>query len=667
MLESDEILTDFLDRPEDPALLFELLKSWVPNYCFELILNWGRQASPIKALDLPLEICHNLVAVVCKTNELTSVELPDGTVIHGMPIQELNAVLVFRLVHPSQHSSNGHADTAIIRLCIELFLSQRALRKEQRVHEAHKRQLNRRFRVLEAKYHDILEESTRGYQTLLESSSDAIVMLDEERNIVSCNQSFLDLFGYEQSEVDGKSIRIIHQSDESFQSFGKHAYPAIAKTGTYRAEWEFARKDRTLRPVETVTSVIKSSDGVSRGYVAIIRDISDRKKAEQKRAKLEAQLRHAQKMESIGTLAGGIAHNFNNLLMTIQGNTSLMLLDNDAPHPHYERLNCIKRSVESGARLTSELLGYARKGKYEVLPLDLNQLIKGAIETFGSTRKDIRIDTDLSVDLYRIEADYGQIEQVVWNLFVNAADAMPNGGDLFLTTKNVSHTDMVNKPYTPKPRAYVQLKIQDTGVGMDEKTMERIFEPFFTTKGLERGTGLGLSSVYGIVKGHGGYIDVESKKGSGATFVIYLPASEKAAKKVKEERGELMKGNASVLLVDDEEMVLDVGKKMLEKLGYDVLSAKTAQESLGIFEKKGDEIDLVILDMIMPEMSGGQIYDQMKAANPTVKVLLSSGYSIDGQATEILERGCNGFIQKPFNLKELSVKIGEVLNSVGSE
>jgi CheY-like chemotaxis protein len=338
-----------------------------------------------------------------------------------------------------------------------------------------------------------------------------------------------------------------------------------------------------------------------------------------------------------------------------------MLLETDPKSPHCERLSSIKRAVQSGSRLTSQLLGYARQGRYEIMAIDLNQLVKDAIDTFSSTRKDIRVHLGFSEDLFRIEADYGQIEQVLWNLAVNAADAMPGGGKLHLETKNVSDEQMTDKPYQPKPGAYVQLTVKDTGVGMDKETMERIFDPFFTTKDVNRGTGLGLASVYGTIKAHGGYIDVDSEEGQGTTFILYLPASEEGIKKEKEMVHELTKGKETILLVDDEEEVVAVAEKMLEKIGYDVLSAKTAQESLGIYAEKQDVVDLVILDMIMPDMSGGQVYDRLREMNRNIKVLLSSGYSIEGQATEILGRGCNGFIQKPFSLENLSEKVREVL------
>ena len=264
-------------------------------------------------------------------------------------------------------------------------------------------------------------------------------------------------------------------------------------------------------------------------------------------------------------------------------------------------------------------------------------------------------------DLYAIEADEGQIEQVLLNLYLNAAEAMPQGGDIFLKTMNVNHENMTHKCYKPKPGNYVFLSIRDTGMGMDKMTIERIFEPFFTSRGLGKGTGLGLASVYGSIKAHGGYIDVYSEKGHGATFEIYLPAIKGEIRKEKNKVPELFKGKETVLLVDDEDMVANVADQMLKKLGYEVLVARTGKEAIGYYEPKKDEIDIVLLDMMMPDMSGGDVYDRLKEINPHAKVLLSSGYSMEGQAADILRRGCDGFIQKPFSLQALSGRIREVL------
>jgi two-component system cell cycle sensor histidine kinase/response regulator CckA len=388
--------------------------------------------------------------------------------------------------------------------------------------------------------------------------------------------------------------------------------------------------------------------------LCFLRDITPQKK-------LEAQLQYARKIEAVGTLAGGVAHDFNNLLMGIQGNVSLMQMGIDQVHPDYERLKNIEKQIQSGARLTSHLLGYARKGKYEVIPLDLNRLVEDTSDTFGRTKKQITIHLELAKDLFAIEADPTQIEQVLLNLCVNAADAMPGGGDMTLKTANVTHGDMKGKLYEPRPGSYVLLAVTDTGTGMYKKTMERIFDPFFTTKEMGRGTGLGLASAYGIIKGHGGYIDADSTRGRGTTFSIYLPASKKKVRKVAKTEERLVKGTGTALLVDDEEVILEVGRELLEALGYRVLLAQAGKEAIKVYGENQDKIDIVVLDVVMPGMGGGEAYDSMKDINPDIKVLLSSGFSIDGEASKILERGCNGFIQKPFTMKELSGEIGKIL------
>jgi len=390
--------------------------------------------------------------------------------------------------------------------------------------------------------------------------------------------------------------------------------------------------------------------------------VEERERAEEEKKKLQSQLQHAKKMEAIGTLAGGIAYDFNNLLMGIHGNVSLMQKDVDFSR-FYERLKSIEKLVESGVMLTSQLLGYARKGRYEVEPLDLNQLVKDTSETFGRTKKEIAIHRKLSDDLFAIEADSEQMEQVLLNLFVNAADAMPHGGDLFLKTVNVTHEDISSKLYEPKHGDYALLTVTDTGTGMDKETMERIFDPFFTTKEMGRGTGLGLASAYGIIKAHGGYIDVESATGQGTTFSIYLPRSEREVQKVVQTDEEIIEGMGTVLLIDDEAVILEVGRELLEAMGYRVLVARDGKEGIEVYKKNQDEIDIVVLDIVMPHMGGGEAYDHLKEINPDVKVLLSSGFSIDGEAAEILERGCDGFIQKPFKMKQLSQAIREVLGT----
>ena len=281
---------------------------------------------------------------------------------------------------------------------------------------------------------------------------------------------------------------------------------------------------------------------------------------------------------------------------------------------------------------------------------------------FGRTKKEITIYTRYQEGIWAVEVDQGQIEQVLLNLYLNACHAMPGGGELHLETKNITLEKRYGKAFDLNPGRYVKISIADTGVGMDKKTRDRIFDPFFTTKEMGRGTGLGLASAYGTIKNHGGIIDVLSEKGEGTTFNIYLPASEKELPEEKRPREDILKGKETVLLVDDEEIVRGISGQMLEKLNYETILAGSGKEALEIYRKNKDKIDMIILDMIMPDMGGGETYDSLKEINPNVKVLLSSGYSIDGQAQEILDRGCNGFIQKPFGMKQLSQEIRAVLD-----
>ncbi len=509
-----------------------------------------------------------------------------------------------------------------------------------------KQEISDRKRVEEA-----LRDSEERYRNLFEESLDAITITARDGTFTDVNQCALDLFGFTRNEMIGLNDEEVYVNPHERSKF-RHEIESRGSVTDY--EVKFRKKDGTEMDCLLTANARQARDGTILGYQGIIRDVTERKR-------LEAQLHQAVKMEAIGTLAGGIAHDFNNLLMGIQGNISLILKDMDDSHPYYERLKNTEKQIRSGARLTSHLLGYARKGKYEVKPLNLNHVLEETSETFGRTRREISIRREFAEDLHTIEADPGQIEQVLWNLFVNAADAMPNGGDLILETRNVTHEEMRGRLYEPKPGDYVLITVTDTGVGMDKNTMERIFDPFFTTKERGRGTGLGLASAYGTVKGHGGYIHATSSKGQGACFSIYLPASEKTILASAGLKDRFVAGSETVLLVDDEEAIREVGQELLEALGYRVLLSGDGKDALDVYKKNRDRIDIVLLDIVMPHMGGGEVYEKIKGINPDVKVLLLSGYSIDGEAADIMKRGCNGFIQKPFTMKELSGRIRQVL------
>ncbi len=487
------------------------------------------------------------------------------------------------------------------------------------------------------------------WRNTFDAVTDMVMLLDSEHRIIRVNKATAEALNTTKERLEGKKCyEVMHGLSHPIEQC-----PLVVTMKTLKPH------TRELSIPESgificSTSPILDHEGKLTGYTHTLKDITQSKR-------LEAQLQQAQRMESIGTLAGGIAHDFNNLLMGILGHTSLMLLDIDSSHPHHEKLKVIEKQVQSGVKLTRQLLGYARQGRYEAKPINLNQLVRETSETFGRTRKEITIQQEFSEDLYAIEADQGQIEQVLLNLYVNAADAMPRGGNLILKTVHATHEDIKDKVYDPQPGKYALLTVTDTGTGMDKKTLKRIFEPFFTTKEMGRGTGLGLASVYGIIKGHDGYITVASKKGRGTTFSIYLPATEKKVRKAVKSSDRFIKDTGTVLLVDDEEIILEVGRELLETIGYRVLTAKDGKEAVEVYKKKRDEIDIVLLDMVMPNMGGGETYDRLKEINPDIKVVLLSGYAIDGEAAEIVERGCNGFIQKPFNVAKLSEKIGKIL------
>jgi CheY-like chemotaxis protein len=314
--------------------------------------------------------------------------------------------------------------------------------------------------------------------------------------------------------------------------------------------------------------------------------------------------------------------------------------------------------------LTRKLLGFARGGKYEVKKVDLSEVAEKTSAVFASTKKEIILHKQWEPGLWPVLADQGQVEQVLMNLYVNAGQAMPNGGHLYVKTENFLLDENFIRPYFVKPGKYVQVSVRDTGVGMDSETQERIFEPFFTTKEVGKGTGLGLAAAYGIVKNHGGFINVTSEEGRGSTFEILLPACDGEGEK-KQEQTSAPRGKEpakkTVLLVDDEEMVASVGKDLIETLGYEALVAANGEEALQIFRAQKERIDLVVLDMIMPGMSGAETYVKLRGIHQDVKVLLSSGYSLDGEAEKMLRNGCRGFIQKPYSMKALAVKLREAL------
>ncbi len=507
-----------------------------------------------------------------------------------------------------------------------------------------------------------MRQQDEKYRTIIENIKEGFWETDLAGNLTFFNKSICEILGYSSEELVGMNSRKYTDSENSkrfneiMDEVRRTDDPAQGKG------LEVIRKNGDTRAIEFSVYLIKDDKSEPVGFRGVVRDVTEIFKAEREKRKLEKRLQHSQKMEAVGSLAGGIAHDFNNVLMGMQGNASLMLFDIDETHPHYRKIKNIERYVENGSSLTRQLLGFSRGGGYEVRVTDLNKLIKRTSSMFGRAKKEIKIHTKLLKKIWAVEVDQGQMEMVLLNLYINALHAMPEGGDLHLLSENVVIDESSAGNLRLKQGEYVKVAVVDTGTGMDKDIQGKIFDPFFTTKEKGRGTGLGLASASEVIKNHGGLIDVYSEKSKGATFNIYLPASDKKVIQEKELALKILKGTETILLVDDEEMIIEVNQEILKALGYNPMIARSGKKAIEIYKNNQDKINMVIMDMIIPGMSGKEAYDGLKKIDPEIKVLLSSGYSISGQAAEILEQGCNGFIQKPFKLRELSVKIREVLD-----
>lgn len=387
------------------------------------------------------------------------------------------------------------------------------------------------------------------------------------------------------------------------------------------------------------------------------------KQANEEKWKLDQQLFQSQKMDEIGQLAGGLAHALNNILAGIRGNTFLLQMDYDHDHPHYQRLSQIQDQVNRGAKLMKQLLEFTGQSKYEFKTISINELIGKNVQYFVEAKNEIEIDLQLSDNIYPVKASAEQILYVLLNIYSNLGHAMPKGGCIHIQTSNVILEKADMKTIEVEQGNYVMISMSISGIEIDEKMLKIIFEPFIGT--IPKQEELGLAFVNGIIRNHAGVINAYYKPGAGCKFNIYLPAS---GKKIMQEEQSLnhrllLFGNGVILLVDDEPLILDSASEMLKMLGYQVYQAASGQEAINLYTKNKHLIDLVILDMILPVMNGAQVMKILREINPSVKVIISSGCSIDGDIMEIMEMGCLAFIQKPYEFTNLSKIVHQAINS----
>jgi two-component system cell cycle sensor histidine kinase/response regulator CckA len=541
---------------------------------------------------------------------------------------------------------------------LEMLVEERTL-ELQRANDGLIAQIEKR-RTTENK----LRASEEKYRTILESIEEAYFEIDLTGRIMFISETACSITDYSTEELTGMHFRHLSKQKDSRNII--RTFRNLAKNGKPLANLHFPiqSKNGEHKVLALSAALTKDPSGRINGYRGLAHDITSEIAAQKEKERLQSQLNHAQRMEAVGTLAGGIAHDFNNLLMGITGNASLIRSAIQKDNTVNDYLDAIHQCVESGAALTNQLLGYARGGKYQVAVVDMNEAVKRTSEMFGRTKKQINIQTRFQEPIWMVKADQSQIDQVLLNLYVNAWHAMNDDLTLGLSTKNVLLKKGSTKLRNLPPGPYVSVRVTDWGKGIDPKIVKRIFEPFFTTKKMGRGTGLGLASSFGIVKNHDGIIDVESKLGVGTSFTVYLPATDATGKPPSPPVATVpQKASGTLLVVDDEPIVLRALMDMLKALGYDGISAENGRKAIDLIKEHPYQIDAVLLDMIMPDMNGHQVMKALRKIRPDIKIILSSGYSLEGLEKNEETSGASSFIQKPYHMKNLATVLNAVLGS----
>ncbi len=501
----------------------------------------------------------------------------------------------------------------------------------------------------------------------LEAAANAIVITDRDGAVVWANPAFAALTGYALEEARGQNPRVLVRSGLTPPEQYAALWRTILAGEVWRGELVNRRKDGTLYPEEQTITPVRDGSGAIAHFVAVKQDVSERREAEARRQSLEAQLRQAQKMESVGRLAGGVAHDFNNALGVVLGHADLALKLVPAGSPLARHLEAIREAGRRSANLTRQLLGFARQQPVEPRQLDVNDRIEGMLRLLRQLiGEDVRLGWQPGAGLWSVRADPGQIDQLVSNLVVNARDAITGVGEIVVATSNLeADAAFVDRRPGLVPGRYVCLSVKDDGSGIAPELIDRIFEPFFTTKPTGHGTGLGLATVYGIAKQNGGYIGVESEPGRGSTFTVLLPVAigEREADAPAPTAEAVRGGSETLLVVEDEPAMLEVTRDVLADLGYRVLATASPGEALSIAATEGDRVDLLVTDLVMPEMNGRELAALLQARHPRLRCLFVSGYTADIVAQRgIVEPGVH-LLSKPFTASELAERVRKLLDS----
>ena len=495
-----------------------------------------------------------------------------------------------------------------------------------------------------------LSQATHFLDQIIESAPLGLTFINSQGLITKSNPQFYQDFGYKPEDILHRYYSFLYISEDEHQQ----VLTELRAMGEV-LERQVHLRHYTGQPVPARISIRKLHDGGENviGSVCLVSNISEE-------VSLKRQLEQAQKQEVIATLAGGLAHNFNNLLMIIMGLITLVLTKITPDHPVYADLMDIERQVRAGRDITRKLLCFRRSSDFEAQPVEINNLSEATIDMFGRTRPELVITKELSINLPAVKVDSGQIQQVLMNLLINAWQAMPGGGEITLQTRAVHLTDWHDDTWDLKPGPYVCLSVTDTGIGMDEETVGQLFKPFFTTKDPGQGSGLGLASAYRIMKNHQGAIQVKSKPGKGSTFTLFFPASSARPLDMAPEEKHIVNGQGTILLVEDEPTLRRVARMLLEKLGYRVLEAPSGEAALEMYAEQQQDIDLILLDVVMPGLNGLQTLERLRALDPQVRVILCSG--VADTEEETLPDGVS-FMPKPFPLEILSQKVAAALSA----